>query len=227
MYLHKKYIQIIILSFLIFGSMLFASTESLYKNIFLKTFPELEVGANLEGFPLAFTTIITNDINYDNIDDYIVIADFMGHEFVLIVDGKDNSEIWSPTEWSKIGIPVEIKVTNLISDTSKEIVIQSGGGGTVEQRYELNIYSFFNNQVILIYNEVIACFPTDKKTSKLINYIKYLDIDNDNAKEVLIYKGRVKNKNACCLNISKKSKKPYKIYKFRNEDHKYEPVFKR
>ncbi|MDX2359661.1 MAG: hypothetical protein QNK23_02565 [Crocinitomicaceae bacterium] len=123
------------------------------------------------------------NLNGDGFMDFFIVLDYMGGPTTgAFHDGKTGEliEFYPSYESivSKPGIEIETTILQIHpGDNYEELMVLSGGGGTVENHHYMEIYRYDStlNAMKLIFNETISLFEWDENLDEHLVRVNYID----------------------------------------------------
>ena len=173
------------------------------------------------------------NLNGDEWDDYFVIVDYMGGPTIgEFFDGK-TAELYeyNPTHThvlSRPGVDIEYEVIDInCGDNQQELLIRSGGGGTIGNYYDCEIYRFdkASNRIKLIFEETISAFEWEEGEEKELE-VNHVDLNYTNSScvdEIIVREGKLEEpRDIYSLNISPKQNGIFWRYGFNADKNEFQ-----
>lgn len=132
--------------------------------------------------------------NEDGVKDYVINCDVMGHSSLAIFDGATLKEIrFDPNApaISRPGIPIDVRLVQVLPDAPQEIMVYYGGGGSHGHYYYVSILKADQERIRRLLVETVSIFNEEKA---IINHIEVADKNKDGIAEVLVYAGEIKDR---------------------------------
>lgn len=181
-------------------------------------------------------TVCSINLNGDNWNDYFVVVDYHGGPSAgFFHDGKTGKPFSFYDKHdlvlSRPGIDIEFKVIDInCEDNQKEILIRTGGGGTIGNYYDLQLFRFDKNTntVKLIFRKSISFFEWSDDLSieepLEINYININYSTKNCIDTIIVQEGVLESNEPYDLNISPKEKSGKKFFILNEEKNSIERI---